>query len=262
MRKLFYVFPIISGLFIGGCASTPSNMEAQKPTSSQKIIYRACLPWVIQGAKEENKGEEKLIAHYMCSTIAAMCAEEPEKEPCPRDLSRFELELNKKGDSLIYKAANIGDYRIVETMINAGVNVDYSIKGMPGTSYGGGWTPLMIAAAEGNEKIASVLIGSGASVDAKNKLGRTSLMFASNYGYYSIAKMLLENGANPDLIPNDKDGWPSIIVASYKGYDDIVSLLLSHGANKGLRDKNGKTALMWAENQGNTKVVKILKSIN
>jgi ankyrin repeat protein len=255
--KLIFTLSIL--LFMSGCTTAPSSKSPPKPTTKQ-MIYEACMPSAERKAKKDGKEDPKLVAHYFCQIVAGICAKTPEEDSCQRVLIKYELELNKQGVSLLFNAAKFGDHRLVEAMINAGVNVDYSITGITNTQFGAGWTPLMIAVAEGNEEVVSVLIKSGANVNAKNKLGRTSLMFASKYGFYSIAKMLLENNANTDEIPNDKDGWTAIIAAVYEGHDDIVNLLISHGADTKIQDKNGKTALMWAENQGNTKIVELLKA--
>ena len=239
---------------------TPTSELIHKPTSKQ-LIYMACLSSEIQRVTAKGESNPEAVAHFYCQVFSGSCEQEPEKESCQNEFKKYELELNKNGDSLLYQAAWIGDHRIVQAMVSAGVNIDYTIKkGVANTEFGAGWTPLLIASAEGQEAVVSVLTKGGANVNAKNNLGRTSLMFASNYGFYSIAKMLLENGANTDEIPNDENGWPAIISASYKGHDDIVKLLVDHGADPNIADKNGITALKWAENQGNTEVVELLKT--
>lgn len=255
--KTFFVLLIIIFL-IAGCSSVPSQTAISKPISKQ-ILYEACMLSETQDFKGKAESNPELIAHYFCQGVAGVCEKEPKKDWCQKPLRKYELELNKQGKSLLYQAAYIGDYRLVEAIVKAGANVNYSLPSNFSTQFGVGWTPLMIAVAEGNTEVVTTLIKSGANVNAKNQLGRTSLMFSSKYGFYSITKILLEHGANTDDIPNDKEGWTAMIAAAYEGHNDIVNLLLSHGADKNIQDKNGKTALMWAEERGNTRVTEILK---
>lgn len=255
INKLIFTVSIL--LFMSGCIQTPSikppSIKSSHKPTTKELIYDACVQSGVY-AKSDDPEMAAVFSRLQCSGAANICAETPTGDTCPSDLKEFELELNKQGVSLLFGAAYFGDYRLVEAMITAGVNIDYSHIRT------GGWTPLMIAVAEENEEVVSLLIKSDANVNAKNKLGRTSLMFASTYGFYSIAKMLLENNANTDEIPNDKTGWTAIISAAYEGHYDIVSLLISHGADTNIQNKNGKTALMMAENQGHTKIVELLKA--
>jgi N-acetylmuramoyl-L-alanine amidase len=59
-------------------------------------------------------------------------------------------------------------------------------------------TPLMAAAAHGHRDIASLLLGAGAGVDAKNSDGWTALTFAAAGGHVEIVKLLLAHGARVD----------------------------------------------------------------
>jgi len=57
---------------------------------------------------------------------------------------------------------------------------------------------------------------------------------------------LLEAGVNVDIQPEDTPVTVLIIACSYPGYEDMVALLISLEADVNLRDKSGKTPLMWA----------------
>lgn len=71
-------------------------------------------------------------------------------------------------------------------------------------------------------------------------------MFAAWYGNKDITKILIERGADLNIVPNDDEGMTALIAATSKGYKDIVSMLLEHGANPNLKDKKGKTAIAYA----------------
>ena len=59
-------------------------------------------------------------------------------------------------------------------------------------------------------------------------------------------KLLIENGASVDQ--TDKDGKTPLMVASENGYADIVKLLIENGAFVNQRDADGETPLILARN--------------
>jgi ankyrin repeat protein len=67
-------------------------------------------------------------------------------------------------------------------------------------------------------------------VNAKNKDGRTALMFASERGHKEVVKLLIEKGAGVNV--KDKYGWTALKYASENGHQEIVELLKSYGAKK------------------------------
>jgi ankyrin repeat protein len=58
-----------------------------------------------------------------------------------------------------------------------------------------GHTPLMIAAANGHYEVAKLLLGYGVKIDAKEKIGYTSLMFASEACEPRLVRLLIDSGA-------------------------------------------------------------------
>lgn len=57
-------------------------------------------------------------------------------------------------------------------------------------------------------------------------------MLASYHGHASTAQMLLDAGADPNVL-NDR-GQSVIAGAVFKGYDDVVRVLYAAGADPGL----------------------------
>jgi ankyrin repeat protein len=49
---------------------------------------------------------------------------------------------------------------------------------------------------EGHTEIVQLLLEKGADVNAKNKYGRTALIYATERGYTEIVQLLLEKGAD------------------------------------------------------------------
>jgi ankyrin repeat protein len=70
-----------------------------------------------------------------------------------------------------------------------------------------------------------MLLGAGAEVDSKNKIGRTPLSWAAENGHKPIVALLLNRGA--DLNFKDIDhGQSPISWAVLKGHADVVDLLI------------------------------------
>ncbi len=60
-------------------------------------------------------------------------------------------------------------------------------------------TPLIEASKVGHDEIVSMLVKYD-NINHQNKLGKTALMYASEYGYANTVKVLLANGADPTIV--------------------------------------------------------------
>ena len=148
-------------------------------------------------------------------------------------------------------AGEAGRRDALEKMLESGFDLEREINKE-------GWRPLMFAAAEGRLQTVRLLLELGANVNATNDLGRTALMFASIYGYEEIAAVLLDVGADPNIVPTDDSGWPALIAAAEGGHLSVVQRLLEAGADPFMRDKTGATALHHATEHGHEDVVRAL----
>ena len=70
----------------------------------------------------------------------------------------------------------------------------------------------------------------------------SALSVAACGGHESVARLLLEGGANKNLARDG--GWTALMVASHSGRIEVVRLLLASGADTDLRMNQGWTALM------------------
>jgi ankyrin repeat protein len=121
----------------------------------------------------------------------------------------------------------------------------------------------MWAAAEGHGDASKVLIESGADVNARSTIivwerqrteeprdkwlppgGLTPLLFAARDGKVESAKVLLEAGADVNLV--DPDRHTPLILALMNGHFDVAGLLIEKGADVNMQDKVGQTALYAA----------------
>eukprot|EP00899_Mesostigma_viride_P008496 jgi/Mesvir1/17648/Mv08866-RA.1 len=93
-------------------------------------------------------------------------------------------------------------------------------------------------------------------VDAPTKNKQTPLHYACFGGHASVAKVLLELGA--DVAAADAEGGTPLHVASVAGHVDVLRLLVTAAAPLEARDKAGHTPLHLAVTNGNPEAVRVL----
>ncbi len=101
-----------------------------------------------------------------------------------------------------------------------------------------GETPLTEAAAQGNARIFSMLVGAGADINAANDNHWTPLMMAVQRNQIDIVRLLLQLGA--DLNLTDNTGRSAIF---YTNGDEMRTLLLSAHPDFSITDRDGKSIL-------------------
>jgi ankyrin repeat protein len=118
---------------------------------------------------------------------------------------------------------------------------------------------LLDAVSDGNlDEVVRIL--PNAKVDFEDENGDTALMLAVYHGYFNIVKLLLQKGADPNII-NAKYPLrsPVLIDASGCGNIDIVKEILSDPrTNVNIQNSSGRTALIKAIIYGHTEIVKLL----
>lgn len=117
---------------------------------------------------------------------------------------------------------------------------------------------MMRAALEGHTAGVKQLLDKSADVNAKDREGRTALMFAVINLHYETMKVLLERGADVDARAND--GWTALMLAASCGEARIVRALLNSGADvKGKSVRADVTAIIIAVKHGYTEIVSLLE---
>lgn len=86
-------------------------------------------------------------------------------------------------------------------------------------------------------------IKTGVDINGTDQEGNTALMFAASYGYFNIAKLLLDNKADPN-IENFTEGYTPIFDAIRNSHLDVVKLLIKYGADLTITDNLGNTPLL------------------
>jgi ankyrin repeat protein len=122
-----------------------------------------------------------------------------------------------------------------------------------------GETLISLAAHDNQLSLAKLLVENGADINAQSRNG-TPLYCAVWGGNPEIVKLLLENGA-PASGRSEHDETP-LHLASRKGYEDIVSLLLNKGADVNAVNDDGLTPLDEAAGMRFSRIMKALLSRN
>jgi len=116
-------------------------------------------------------------------------------------------------------------------------------------------TPLQYAAEQGNLRIASILISSGAQVNDGGRTARSPLHYA--VGRLDVMRLLIEKGAAVDA--RDAEGASPLDDAVWRGSIDAAAILIAHGAKMNEPDtQTGATPINEAAYRGNTEMVRYL----
>ncbi len=144
-------------------------------------------------------------------------------------LTQAPQERSLYGESALHLAAELGRTSVVGKLLAAGCDKNGLDAGK--------WSPLMLAAAHDNPKLALSLVEAGAKLDSTNEFGQTSLMWACFHGHIELVKRLIAKGAKRDL--QDKDGHTAIDYVDHRKNQPLYRLL---------RDLNIKTSKAGALN--------------
>jgi len=116
---------------------------------------------------------------------------------------------------------------------------------------------LNLASRYGQVEVMDLLLENDASVESKDKLGRTPVLSAVQSRNAEAVVLLLARGA--DVNARDaQQGTALQRAAGSFGDEAMVKSLLKAGADVNAADKNGQTPLMWAARWGDSKRVQAL----
>jgi ankyrin repeat protein len=121
--------------------------------------------------------------------------------------------------------------------------------------------PLFKAAKNGNEDAVKTLLAAKAPVDeALKSNGQTPLMAAAYGGHLAVAEHLLNQGAQ--VQPKDRQGRTALIYAASSGHDNIIKRLAKQEPG-GLADRDlaGMDAMSYAAQYGHASTIKLLHQL-
>ena len=199
---------------------------------------------------------------------------------------------NVHGRTLLHVAATSANKDTIKLLLDKGLDKYVNSEDSVGD------TPLHIATVNNHAEIASILIEAGADIHATNHKGynmlhsavagaapdalrlfltqkmdaelnaedldgNTPLHFTCNIwiARYEEARMLLEAGANPNVI-NHKQETPLIIAAQvHENRSKYIRLLVEHGADICAEDSAGMTPLYHAFKEGSEENIQALLDV-
>ncbi|MGB2697168.1 MAG: ankyrin repeat domain-containing protein [Candidatus Zixiibacteriota bacterium] len=127
---------------------------------------------------------------------------------------------DKDNDSPLHYAAIFGNLEIAKKLVTNG-----------GTSINEGnihqMTPLHFACEKGHLDIVTLLLDSGADIDARDGLGRNALMSACSGRSMAVIETLIQRGAdiNVKIMYNNKE-YTTLTLAALYGFKDFVDYLI------------------------------------
>jgi len=117
-------------------------------------------------------------------------------------------------------------------------------------------TPLIIASANGYEKVLECILDYTPYIEETNADGKTALILASEYNYIRCVNILLMHYADPNHV--DSNSYAPLHYACSNGNIQMMECLFRFNANPTLKTNQGRTLLMIASIIGNDDIVKYL----
>ena len=160
--------------------------------------------------------------------------------------------LDRTGAAPLHWAAQQGHAALVELLVSHGAST-----GVIGSSLQQPLPPLHRAAIAGHLAVVQLLLRTGhVAVDTADCNQWTALHYTAQKGQDSVAQLLLERGAQPN-VRADRGRCP-LHVATRNGHDCVARLLLSHRAAVDARNDDGFSPLHWAALHGHSSLCKLL----
>ncbi|KAF5919364.1 hypothetical protein HPG69_006116 [Diceros bicornis minor] len=122
--------------------------------------------------------------------------------------------------------------------------------GTEGPSVSQAWGCLLQVVWRGHVGLATQLLQQGASVEERDRAGRTPLHLAVLRGHVPLVSLLLQRGAPVGAA--DRAGRTPLHEAAWHGHSRVAELLLRRGATAAARSRAGLTPLHWAAALGRT----------
>lgn len=119
-----------------------------------------------------------------------------------------------------------------------------------------GYTPLILAAYNGQLEMVKALIKNGADLDQSFTQG-TAIHGAAFKGHLEVVKLLVKSGAKLDV--PDKNQTTPLMYATLFKHTEVAKYLYENGADPLHQDITGNSALSYAESLNNAELLTLFK---
>ncbi|MCJ1475005.1 hypothetical protein MMC13_003665 [Lambiella insularis] len=211
--------------------------EKNDTSSVQRVIASGLDPSA--STVEEGWTPLWLAAHYGCYEVVKVLLAAGVKV----DATALD------GSTPLFRAAVLGADLVVRKLLEHGA----SVEGSELTELG---TPLTIAALRGHVDTVKVLLGNGASCQARRPDGYTALHCALGSKHQQVAEVLLDAGHPVNVTTST--GLAPIHIAIIHGNTDLVRKMLDLQANVNQANDSGFTPVRLAVQVRNVDIVKML----
>jgi uncharacterized protein len=255
---------IVRTLIEAGASLNSSDLSGETPLmiAAYKNNLRLVKLLIESGASAN------IVNHDSGETVLVMAAANGHQEvfeyllpltSCPQqqkyaliELSQGILRNQRREDKLtssLIKAVSEGDIKTIQEVIMAGV--DINALGEDGRN------ALHVAAFCGNSTAVHALLAAGANPEIKAEDdGWTPMMVAVLEGHVNIVAILIEAGDNPNLCI---ENMTPLMLASDANRPEVIKFLLKAGVDVNAQNSAGKTALFFAQQNGYTKIIELLR---
>ena len=149
------------------------------------------------------------------------------------------------------KAAGAKDLKAIGLFLRCDINID--------TCDERGWSPLFLAAFNGQMELAKIFIEFGANVNLKDIGGFTPLHWAAFNGHADVIKYLVTHNADVNAL-SLRTSTP-LMMAAMNGHLAACTALLASGADTGMVSSHGWTALQKASFNHHRPVINLFLSL-
>jgi ankyrin repeat protein len=153
------------------------------------------------------------------------------------------------GATALHWAAHWNDLKTADLLIAAGAKVNAADDD--------GVTPLSLACLNGSAAMVAKLIKNAADPNLARSTGETPLMTAAHSGNPEVVRLLLARDANVNAQENSR-GQTALMLAVAENHADVARVLIENHADVKARSKNRFTAFLFAVQQGNLAIARML----
>ncbi|EGX47907.1 hypothetical protein AOL_s00081g234 [Orbilia oligospora ATCC 24927] len=168
--------------------------------------------------------------------------------------------LDKDGKTPLHHAAAGGHCGVIKILLERGnAQQRYYIDTIDNAKKGK--VALYYSASGGHGDATKLLIAEGANLDVRNDYGQTLLHQLAESGNEMAVRFLFEQLRIPSIDLEDNLLNTPLYAAVKRGRASMARLLVEYGANKNVKDKDGETMFHKASRTGDTRAIQPLLEI-